>query len=71
MKALAWVGLISVASVCLLVIFVFSGGFAGMLRLAIGVLVLPVLVLLLMPKFWLGWFSHDLLDLSIRRRRGR
>lgn len=71
MKILKVMGIIAVAAVVLGGIVLMAGGASGLLKIMLAGVIVPVLLLLLAPRFWLGFFAGDVWRLLFGRRGRR
>ena len=60
MKTLQFIGMVVLVVALLGGVLMMAGGVAGLLKIVLALVIVPFVVLLLMPKFWLGFFAGDL-----------
>jgi hypothetical protein len=71
MKMLKVIGIFAFAAVLFGAVVLMAGGVSGVLKIALAVAVVPLLLVLLTPRFWLGFFAGDVWRLLFRSRGRR
>lgn len=71
MKTLQPIGMVALVAGGVGGVFLLAGGVGGLSKIVLALAIVPVVVLLVMPKFWLGFFAGDLRRLLFRGRGRR
>ena len=71
MKTLQPIGMVVLVAGVLGGVFLLAGGVGGLSKIVLALAIVPVVVLLVMPKFWLGFFAGDSWRLLFRGRGRR
>ena len=71
MKGLKLLGMLLFVASIVCVVVLMAGGVTGVLKILLGLLLVPVLIVLLTPRFWLGFFAGDVLRVLFSGRRRR